>query len=75
MYHKRFSTMPPLFPAPPPPPSPSPVGFVLCPLVWFPVPSQAFGLWQQEVYRRAFEEARAVVRPALPERDLLGVWN
>jgi hypothetical protein len=26
-------------------------------------------------YQRALEEARAVVRPSLPERDLPGVWN
>jgi hypothetical protein len=30
---------------------------------------------QQQVYRLAFEQAQAVVRPSLPERDLLGVWN
>jgi hypothetical protein len=32
-------------------------------------------LWQQNVFRLAFEQAQAVVRPSLPERDLLGVWN
>jgi hypothetical protein len=31
--------------------------------------------WQQQVYQMAFEQAQAVVRPSLPERDLLGVWN
>jgi hypothetical protein len=31
--------------------------------------------WQQRVYQLAFEQAQAVVRPSLPERDLLGVWN
>ena len=29
-------------------------------------------LW---LYRAAFEEAQAVARPSLLERDLLGVWN
>jgi hypothetical protein len=29
----------------------------------------------QWIYQRAFEQAQAVVRPSLPERDLLGVWN
>ena len=32
-------------------------------------------LWQQTVYQQAFEQALAVVRPSLVERDLLGVWN
>jgi hypothetical protein len=31
--------------------------------------------WQQWVYRCAFAEADAVLRPSLPERDLLAVWN
>jgi hypothetical protein len=30
--------------------------------------------WQQ-VYQMAFQQAQAVVRPSLLERDLLGVWN
>ncbi|MFM7151766.1 MAG: hypothetical protein ACKO23_18215 [Gemmataceae bacterium] len=29
----------------------------------------------RELYRWAWEQAQAVVRPSLPERDLLGVWN
>jgi len=43
--------------------------FVLCPL-----PCLGAARTQQ-LYRQAFEQARAVVRPSLPERDLLGVWN
>lgn len=31
--------------------------------------------WQQWIYQVAFEQAQAVVRPSLPERDLLGNWN
>jgi hypothetical protein len=30
---------------------------------------------QQMIYRRAFEQAQAVARPSLLERDLLAVWN
>jgi hypothetical protein len=30
---------------------------------------------QQLLYQIAFERAREVARPSLPERDLLGVWN
>jgi hypothetical protein len=45
---------------------------MLWPVACVPVP-QVF--WQFELYRRAFEEARAVIHPSLPERDLLAVWN
>jgi hypothetical protein len=73
MYRKRFSVMPPSLP----PSIPTPPGgaFVLCPVVWFPVPSPVFWQWQQELYHWALEEARAVVHPSILERDLLGVWN
>ena len=46
--------------------------FILCP-VPHGNPLELF--WQQELYRWAFAQAQAVVRPSLPERDLLGVWN
>jgi hypothetical protein len=29
----------------------------------------------QELYRLALEQVEAVLRPSLPERDLLAVWN
>ena len=58
-------------PTPAPAPA-SPAGFVLCPL---PGLTPVQWLWQQELYRWAFEQAQAVVRPSLPERDLLAVWN
>ena len=52
-----------------PPAAPiTPTGFVLC-------PQAALNPAQQWLYQRAFELAQAVVRPSLPERDLLGVWN
>jgi len=45
-------------------------------MLWYvPCGDSAHGLWQQELYRRALAEAQAVVRPSLPERDLLAVWN
>jgi hypothetical protein len=53
----------------PPAPEPTPVGFVLC-----PVPGPLWS-WQLALYQWAFEEARKVARPSLPERDLLAVWN
>ncbi|MBI1916385.1 MAG: hypothetical protein HYS12_16880 [Planctomycetes bacterium] len=46
--------------------------FILCP-VPYGNPLELF--WQQELYRWALAQAQAVVRPSLPERDLLGVWN
>ena len=49
--------------------------FVPCPAAVI----QAFGLgmqsWQWVIYQMAFEQAQAVVRPSLLERDLLAVWN
>jgi hypothetical protein len=53
-------------------PSPSPSAFVLCPV---PASSPAHTQWQQSLYEYALAQARAVVRPSLPERDLLAVWN
>jgi hypothetical protein len=47
-------------------------GFILCP-VQYGSPVELF--WQQELYRWALAQAQAVVRPSLPERDLLAVWN
>jgi hypothetical protein len=53
----------------PPLPEISPLGFLLCPM------TGALWLGQQLLYRCAFEQALAVVRPSLPERDLVAVWN
>ena len=60
----------------PPAPTPAPGAFLL-------VPVQALApgltleqmLWQRWLYQQALEQAQAAVRPSLPERDLLGVWN
>jgi hypothetical protein len=60
---------------PPPLPTPSPAAFVLCPVACFPAVPPEYLLWQQALYQRALAEAQAVVRPSLPERDLLAVWN
>ena len=56
-------------------PSPSPEGFLYCPLLGLPVCSPEFSQWQQSLYEWALAQAKAVVRPSLPERDLLAVWN
>ncbi len=58
-----------------PQPTPSAAAFVLCPVACFPGVPPEFLLWQQALYQRALAEAQAVVRPSLPERDLLAVWN
>jgi len=57
-------------PRPPAPPI-APGSFVLCPSA----PLADLNAVQQGLYRWAFEEAQAAVRPSLPERDLAGVWN
>jgi hypothetical protein len=59
----------------PPDPSPSPAGFVLCPRGYFPPLTAEQLAWQNALYEWALAQAQAVVRPSLPERDLLAVWN
>lgn len=58
-----------------PPPAVSPTAFFVCPACWGPGWSPQQWLYQQWVYQWAFVQAQAVVRPSLPERDLLAVWN
>jgi hypothetical protein len=59
----------------PPVSGPSPQAFVFCPLVLLQGLTLEQWLLQQWMYRRALEEATAVAKPSLPERDLLAVWN
>jgi hypothetical protein len=75
MPHNRFATKM-QFPLPQPPaPTWTPQTFVLCPLPFPQAVSAAQWAVQQWVYQCAFEQAQAVVRPSILERDLLGVWN
>jgi hypothetical protein len=56
-------------------PTINPGAFMVCPLVLvqgLPLPQQ---LGQGLLYQLAFEQAQAALRPSLPERDLLAVWN
>jgi hypothetical protein len=76
MFHNRLSTESAAVRIPQPPPAPvTPAGFSMCPLAVLPPVSVQQWLCQQWIYQRAFELAQAVLRPSLPERDLLGVWN
>jgi hypothetical protein len=54
----------------PQPPAPviAPCAFIACQVVGIQVQQQALYQW-------AFEQAQAVARPSILERDLLGVWN
>jgi hypothetical protein len=75
MHHRRFSLEAEVrLPQPPPPPV-TPNGFLICPTFWGHGMTPEQWLWQQWVYQVAFAQAQAVVRPSLPERDLLAVWN
>jgi hypothetical protein len=75
MRHNRFSMETPLpFPQPPTP-AWTPTTFILCPLPWSQNLAPAQWAVQQWVYQCAFEQAQAVVKPSILERDLLGVWN
>ena len=58
-----------------PPPAPAQEAFALVPLSCLPPLSPEEAARQQALYQWAFNEAQAVVRPSILERDLLGVWN
>jgi hypothetical protein len=75
MNQKRFAIDMPVRLPQPPAPAVAPGGFMLCPVGAFPGLTLEQWLWQQHVYRLAFEEAVAVARPSILERDLLAVWN
>lgn len=76
MLHNRFNTEVDSVRFPHPPlRAIAPAAFRLCPATivqGLTVEQRAFQQW---VYQRAFEEAQAVIRPSLLERDLLGVWS
>jgi hypothetical protein len=76
MKRKRPLEMPDVYhlPQPPAPPA-SPQAFVLCPIVLIPGQTLEQWLWQQGLYHWAFQQAQAVVRPSILERDLLNFLN
>jgi hypothetical protein len=50
-------------------------GFMACPVLLLQsVPWHQLA-WQNEIYQLAFQQTQAELRPSLPERDLLAVWN
>jgi hypothetical protein len=59
----------------PAPTTPASDAFMRCPESLLAGLSDEERAAQEEIYRRALEEAQRVARPSLPERDLLGVWN
>jgi hypothetical protein len=75
MHSHRFLHALEQHPLPQPPrPAVAPTAFILCPIAWQAMlPAQQCFLLA--IYQAAFQEAQAVARPSLPERDLLGVWN
>ena len=73
MFFNRFRSAAPAQPVSDP--SPSPTGFLLYPLVGLPFGSPMQCNLQQDLYAWALAQAKAVVRPSILERDLLGVWN
>jgi hypothetical protein len=52
-----------------------PGAFIVCPLSLRRSLSEADAAWQNALYQLAYERAQEQLRPSLPERDLLGVWN
>jgi hypothetical protein len=59
----------------PPVPGITAAGFTMCPVVFQHGHHAEHWQCQQLLYRWAFEQAQAVVRPSLPERKLMDVWN
>jgi hypothetical protein len=55
-------------------PQASAKGFMLCPMALVQTHLGEQNVWQR-VYLLAFQQAQAVVRPSLLERDLLANWN
>src|SRR2546423_786018 len=53
----------------------APGSFLCYPAGWLRGLSSEQRLAQERLYAWAFEQARAVARPSLLERDLLGTWN
>jgi hypothetical protein len=50
-------------------------GFMACPVAVLQLLSPVQLLYQSAVYEMAFAQTQADLRPSLPERDLLAVWN
>jgi len=58
-------------PVPPAAPPPAVTAFLPVPAACLPAPTPE----QLALYAWALAEAQEAARPALPERDLLAVWN
>jgi hypothetical protein len=50
-------------------------GFMFYPFSWWQSGSIEQQQIQQRIYQIAWENAQAMTRPSLPERDLFAVWN
>jgi hypothetical protein len=73
--HRLLPEMEPIRLPQPPAPAIASDAFVMFPLGCPPATNPVQWLCQQALYRWAFEEAQAVARPSILQRDLLGVWN
>ena len=59
----------------PPAPDIAAGAFMPCPFGAAPAADPVLWLCQQALYRWALEQAEAVARPSVLERDLVGAWN
>jgi hypothetical protein len=59
----------------PPLPEPQIGSFIICPVVLCQGLTPIQYGWQWMIYQIAYQQAQAIARPSLPERDLLAVWN
>jgi len=58
-----------------PAPAVAPDAFIPCPFGASPTADPVQWLCQQALYQWALDQAQAVARPSILERDLAGVWN
>jgi hypothetical protein len=76
MSHHRFQDpFDSYHPPQPPIPVPASGSFVACPAALVQALSPAQHLWQCSLYQLAFEQAQAMARPSIVERDLHSCWN
>jgi hypothetical protein len=75
MHQQRFAQQPECYRLPRPRLPITANGFVACPVnLMQRLPEQQIA-WQIGIYQLAYEQVQDELRPSLPERDLLAVWN
>lgn len=76
MFHHRLAKEADYYRLPEPPPAPvQPRNFALCSMAVIPGCTAAQWAGLRQLYDLAFEQAQAIVRPSILERDAFAFWN